>query len=586
VGYNSDGFDWNYLVNRGAILGIKPKEIYPTMVRRKNPATHMMESVWTYMINGKYTLDLHSFMSNPSIKNYAFGGKYDNTRLEDVATGILGYGKYEHDLWFSDMSSAELAFYNLKDTELLIDLLDHNNEIIYQLMIMLMRLGNITFKDISRKMISATLKGYVDSILKVFNYLPPNRVQLESVGQIQSISATGKSFKGALVIDPTDPKYNSRGVHFDVIAVDYQSLYPSEIKNRNISFETINCGHKSCKKNTVPELDHYICDQKVGFLSIILGFIRDARVYYFKPEKKNNPEFGVIEQALKVLINAGYGVFSSKMFEYYCPPLGEIVTAYGRNDITAVFDKVENDGSKVLYADTDSAFLESDMDYVQGLINWVREHIGLELGIDYIAQFMVLYRSKNYLMNIDGKFNIKGMTGKKKHTPPIIKEIFQNVLEITKEMNKETYPLIKKRILEAMQKYYYYIKDTHEDEIDPAMFKVSQTISKAPNDYDKPTIAARAGMAMANHINAKLDRKVAIQKIVPAGSIIEYIYVDKGFNVTKTGKPVRPLPLTEGYMIDRNAYINNMISVLSQITECFGISEDEIKGQNTLEGFF
>ena len=591
MGYNIDDFDFPYLLTRAELFGLKYEHIWGRTEQIYNVWTQKTESRTIKGITNKFLIDLYTFMSNPSIKNYPFAGRYERNSLEDVAQGLLGTGKVKHEKWFNEMSSAELAYYNLVDTQLIIDLMEYEDEIIFKLMIMLMRIGGLTIESICRRRISATLKGYVDNMLYEWNMISPNRKQLNNVGQIQSSSSTGKGFMGALVIDPTPSGENTRGVHFNVIAVDYQSLYPSEINRRNISFETINCAHGDCKKNNpVPNNDspitHHVCDRIQGILSELLGFVRDGRVYFFKPQKKNNPQFGIIEQTLKVLINAGYGVFSSPVFDYYCPPFGEIVTAWGRHDIKRVFDKVREDGRQLLYADTDSCFIgETDQEYIDGLIEWTRDNINLELGIDYIADFMVLYRSKNYFMKIGDKFMVKGMLGKKKHTPPIIKEAFENLTTLTKMMTKENYEEIKQKIIVVIRKYKTYIQN--KDGLQPEMFKVTMGLSKSPDSYNTPTLQSRAGMAIANKMNDDMERRVATNKLVPAGSIIEYVYVDREYNIDDGGTPVRPLQMTEPQMINSHKYVESLLSATSQIYNCFGIIDSDIdEDQTTLEDWF
>ena len=283
-GFNIDNFDMPYLMTRGEIFGLRYEKVYARRQRVFNSMTQSHETRIIKGVKGKWMLDLYSFFANPSIRNYAFSGAYDNNSLEEVSQALLGYGKVEHELWYNEMSTAELSFYNIQDTQLIIDLFEHENEIVFQLMIMLMRLGGLTIESICRRMIGATLKGYVDALLNEMNYMFPNKPQLLSKGRIESVSNTGKGFKGAYVIDPVER--GTRGVHFDVWAVDYQSLYPSEIKDRNVCFSTVNCSHAECRENSVPELTHHLCTKQTGFLPIALGFIRDSRVYYFKPERK------------------------------------------------------------------------------------------------------------------------------------------------------------------------------------------------------------------------------------------------------------------------------------------------------------
>lgn len=584
AGHTIDHFDIPYLMNRAELFGLVYDEIYARYESVFNSVTKKSTTKIIKGIKGKWLIDLGLFMANPSIRNYAFSGAYDTNSLEDISQALLGYGKVQHELWFSDMSSAELGFYNIQDTQLIIDLLEYNNEIIFQLMIMLMRLGGLTIESVCRRMVSATLKGYFDFMFDEMNMMYPNFSQLMSRGKIMSASNTGKRFKGAFVFDPSPSGENTRGVHFNVWAVDFQSLYPSEIKERNICFSTANCIHEECKENKVPYLSHHMCGKITGFLPIVLGFIRDSRVYFFKPERKNNPEYGIIEQTLKVLINAGYGVVSSPNFEYYCPPVGESVTAWGRYDINRVFDKVEEDEEETLYADTDSAFIdETEREYIEELIIWTRENTGLELGVDYIADFMVLYRSKNYFMKIGDKFNIKGMLGIKKNTPPIIKEAFDNVLEVIKGMTKENYEETRSNIIRVIREYKNYILGGDID--DPSYFISPQTMTKEITKYKRPTTASRCALMMANKMNSELDRKVSVDKLVPEGSIVDVIYVDSLYRLD-SGTPVRPLSLTENHMIDRRKYVERLQSVVSQVYIPFDITWEEIEGQQDLNEWF
>ncbi len=89
-----------------------------------------------------------------------------------------------------------------------------------------------------------------------------------------------KKYRGGLVIEPKE------GIHFDVVVMDFASLYPSIIKVRNISYETVRCPHEECKKNTIPQTNHWACSKKNGLTSMIIGSLRDLRVNYYKSLSK------------------------------------------------------------------------------------------------------------------------------------------------------------------------------------------------------------------------------------------------------------------------------------------------------------
>ena len=148
--------------------------------------------------------------------------------------------------------------------------------------------------------------------------------------------------------------------------MDFASLYPSIIKVRNISYETVRCPHEECKKNTIPETNHWVCSKKNGLTSLLIGSLRDLRVNYYKHLSKNQSlseeqrqQYTVVSQALKVILNASYGVMGAEIFPLYYLPAAEATTAIGRHTILETIKKCQEIGIEVLYGDTDSLFVKT-----------------------------------------------------------------------------------------------------------------------------------------------------------------------------------------------------------------------------------
>ena len=65
-------------------------------------------------------------------------------------------------------------------------------------------------------------------------------------------------------------------------------------------------------------------------------------------------------------------------------------------------------------------------------MQWARETLGVDLEIDKQYRYVVFSDlKKNYLGVLsDGTVDVKGLTGKKSHTPPFIRKAFYDTLEI------------------------------------------------------------------------------------------------------------------------------------------------------------
>ncbi|MFX0186081.1 MAG: DNA polymerase domain-containing protein, partial [Candidatus Hodarchaeota archaeon] len=202
------------------------------------------------------------------------------------------------------------------------------------------------------------------------------------------------------------------------VTITGNSLYPSIIGTFNLSYETIKCKHKECGKNKVPQTNYWVCTKKRGIMADIVGFIKDVRIKWLKPEsKKDTPLknfYQILERSIKVLVNASYGVFGSANFALYCLPVADSTTAYGRDAIEKTIQKAQTLGIKVLYGDTDSVFLLSPTkDQINVIIQWSKKDLGVGLEMEKIYRYVVLSeRKKNYFgVYPDSRVDVKGLMG-------------------------------------------------------------------------------------------------------------------------------------------------------------------------------
>jgi DNA polymerase I len=226
-------------------------------------------------------------------------------------------------------------------------------------MILLARIAKTSIEDICRKQISRWIQNQFYWEHRRLNYLIPNPDDIKKHSRASGTRAVieGKKYAGALVIEP--PK----GVFFNVIVLDVASLYPSIIKRYNLSYETVD--YEKCRQDKrVKIIDetgkeiHFVCMEKPGLTAQITGLLRDYRVGLYKKKAKDKslPEnvrawYDVVQRAMKVFINASYGVFGADTFPLYSPAVAESVTAMGRKSLYSILKKVAEIGVKVLYGD-------------------------------------------------------------------------------------------------------------------------------------------------------------------------------------------------------------------------------------------
>jgi len=382
-----------------------------------------------------------------------------------------------------------------------------------------------------------------------------------------------KKYRGGLVVDPKE------GIHFDVVVMDFASLYPSIIKVKNLSYETVRCSHEECKKNTIPQTNHWMCSKRNGITSIIIGSLRDLRVNYYKSLSKKETlseeqrqQYTVVSQALKVILNASYGVMGAEIFPLYFLPAAEATTAIGRHTILETIKKCEAIGIEVLYGDTDSIFVKNPSEQqIQKVIEQAKIDHGVDLEIDKEYRYCVLSnRKKNYLgVTKDGKVDVKGLTGKKSHTPAFIKKLFYELLDIlSKVQTMDDFEQAKNQISEKIANCARKIQDK-EIPLEDLTFNVM--ISKSPSEYVK---------TIPQHIRAA--KQLESIREVKKGDKISFVKI-----LNKPG--VRPIELAKKEEIDTKKYMEFMESTLDQITSSMDMDFDTILGkpkQTGLDEFF
>ena len=563
ITYNGDEFDLPYLYNRAERLGIKKED---------NPLYMMRDSA---TLKHGVHLDLYRTLSNRSFQIYAFSQSYTDFSLNSVSKALLGKEKIDYGIDLSDLNLYQTANYCYNDALITYELTSFNHDLLMNLLVIIARIGRMPIDDIARLGVSQWIRSLLYYEHRQRNALIPRREDLQkrSEGVTSDAVIKDKKYRGGLVVDPKE------GIHFNVVVMDFASLYPSIIKVKNLSYETVRCSHEECKKNTIPQTNHWACTKRNGLTSIIIGSLRDLRVNYYKSLSKKETlseeqrqQYTVVSQALKVILNASYGVMGAEIFPLYFLPAAEATTAIGRFTILETIKKCESIGIEVLYGDTDSIFIKDpSSDQIKNVIEQAKKDHGVDLEVDKVYRYCVLSnRKKNYLgVTKEGKVDVKGLTGKKSHTPGFIKKLFYELLDIlSKVQTMEDFKRAKRQVSEKIATCAKKIEDK-EIPLEDLTFNVM--ISKSPSEYVK---------TVPQHIRAA--KQLEMIREVKKGDKISYVKI-----LNKPG--VKPVELAKKEEIDSKKYMEFMEATLDQITSSMDMDFDTILGkpkQTGLDEFF
>jgi len=561
ITFNGDGFDIPYLVKRAENLLIE--NTYNPFIMLRDSST---------LKNGIH-VDLYRTFSNRSYQIYAFNNRYTDFSLDSVSKALLNKSKLYHGSNIMNLKLYELARYCFNDAQLTYELTSFDDDILMNLFVVISRIAKMPIDDISRMGVSQWIRSLLYYEHRQNNIIIPRRDELENRSADVRSNAVikDKKFRGGLVVEPIE------GIHFNVVVMDFASLYPSIIKIRNLSYETTRCIHQDCKHNTITETNHWSCMKKNGLTSSIIGSLRDLRVNYYKHLfKKSDVEeqklSGTISQALKVILNASYGVMGAEIFPLYFLPAAEATTAIGRHTILETIKKCKENSICVLYGDTDSLFLKNPTEeQIKFVIDNAKNEHNVDLEIDKKYRYVALSkRKKNYFgVTDDGKVDVKGLTGKKSHTPLFIKNLFQELLKIlAKIKSKDDFDNAK---IQISTKIAQCAKMLTSKKISLNELAFNVMISKSPAEYIK---------TVPQHIRAA--KLLESMKTVKKGDIISYVKI-----INKPG--VKPVEIARNEEIDSNKYMEFMEATLDQIISSMNLDFNTILGrpkQTGLDQFF
>ena len=607
ITYNGDDFDLPYLYARSQDPAIDPgmgvaitKQDIPIIMKRESFVKRGIQAEPVQIKNGIH-IDLFRTFQNRSVQIYAFSHKYSEYTLNAISEALLNDTKYEFEGDISELSTDKLAMYCLKDADLTFRLTSFNDNLLMKLLIVISRIGKMSIDDIARFGVNQWIRGMMYYEHRHQNALIPRRDELQAKGTASTTAIIKeKKYRGGLVVEPT------LGIHFNVIVVDFASLYPSIIKVHNLSYETVNCAHQSCKNDSsqrIPETSHWTCKEKRGLTSLLIGSLRDLRVKYYKYLSKDRALtteerqlYNVVSQAIKVILNASYGVMGAEIFPLYCLPVADATAAIGRSTTTKTIEKCKEIGIDVIYGDTDSLFLRNPSPTnVDRISSWARSNLGVDLEIDKQYRYIVFSElKKNYLGVLsDGTVDVKGLTGKKSHTPPFIRKAFYSVLDILSKVNSERdFESAKEKIKNIIQEN---AKNLDLGIISQEDLSFNVMVNKSPSKYGKRIYgginngsgvgggsgarslegkqleAASNFKGLPQHIKAA-KLLTDIGREVKAGDIISYVK-------TKTSDGVKPVGFAKPEEIDTEKYLETMEATFDQVLSSLNFNFKSLLGK-------
>ena len=335
---------WNVISFDLAVLERRARDLGCELVLGRGPAPLRVtreSSFWTAArarVEGRAALDGVDLMRGAFVD-------VEDYRLETVARALLGEGKTIagsgraaeiERLWRED--AAAFCAYNLKDAELVSRILETTG-----LVRLAVRRSLLTGMPLQR--VAASIASF-DSL-----YLPELRRRgfvAPSVRAARGLEP-GEATAGGAVLEPVT------GLHANVLAFDFRSLYPSLMLTFNI--DPLTHAPSPAADARVIRTPTGVCfAREKGIVPDIIERLLEVRA---EARRRGDP---LASQATKILMNSFYGVLATPACRFHSSAVANAITGAGQALLFWTKARVEELGHRVLYGDTDSLFVSAGLD--------------------------------------------------------------------------------------------------------------------------------------------------------------------------------------------------------------------------------
>lgn len=381
--------------------------------------------------------------------------------------------------------------------------------------------------------------------------------------------------RGGLIYNPP------LGFHENVAELDFVSMYPTIMVEKNVSPETVNC--RCCRNSMVPELGYTICEKREGIVPATLRTVVKKRAYYKAMKKKYKGKddalfrrYDARQNALKWMLVSCFGYLGYKNARFGRIEAHESVNAFSRDAILTAKEIAEMNGFHMLHAIIDCMWLKKEgatEDDYRSLCRTIGERVGIDISLEGIYNWILFPASKQdpeittanrYVgWYQSGEMKMRGIESRRHDTPKFIKTMQTTMLETMGQA--QTVDDLQAMLPELLRIAGDFIATLRSGRANPMELVLRRHITKEAGEY------------MNNSISAVVSQLVENMGVhLSAGESIEFIILDQsGKRKPEKAKPLALYAFEDGYDIE--TYTEFALKAVATLLEPFGYTAETLE---------
>jgi DNA polymerase-2 len=371
------------------------------------------------------------------------------------------------------------------------------------------------------------------------------------------------------------------GLHQDVGAVDFISMYPGIMVRFNISPETAGAGGID-PRNLAP-LDEppgaSAQQHGLGLVPLTLAPLLNKRVA-FKHLLANLPAWDprrapdkAPAAAHKWLLVTCFGYLGYKNARFGRIEAHEAVTAYGREALLRAKEAAEDLGFTVLHLYVDGlwvkkAGVKKPVDF-EPLLEAIAERTGLPIALDGVYRWVAFLPSRvdarlpvaNRYFGVfqDNSLKVRGIEARRRDAPEFVSETQIQILKLlARPQEASGWP---QAVDQAVRLLRHRLAELRAGQVPLAALVVRQRLSRSLEEYRTPSPAARAAAQLQT-----------VGKETRPGQRVAFLYLRGASGVHAWNLPEAPNPAS----VDLERYAELLLRAAGAVLQPWGITEEEL----------
>lgn len=574
-GHNINGFDLPFILTRFEVLNIQSD------IGRSEKRSFSKKLNYGFIprISGRVVVDTYEILKKDPWVKFK---RYD---LGTVSEQMLGIGKVDlkgstiteiTDAWNGNGKLEKIVEYCRRDSELVMKILFEKN--ILDKFFEIAKASGLLLQDA----LGGQAQRHEFKLLEEFH-----KRDILMPCKPTSLNYDRTELKGAIVLEP------ETGFHEWIICLDFTSMYPSIIRAFNICTTTFFKEDLEVDYREAPNGSRFVKPNvREGVIPHVLKEYMERRALakklYRETEDQEERRLLTAEQlALKDLANSLYGYTGYGRSRLFIMDIANAITSLGRDAITRTKKLIEeNFPAKVIYADTDSVFLKTDVkdfdecrDFGSKISEFISEKLyGLDLKFEKTYRTFLIMAKKRYAgwaFEKDhgewvGKIDMKGIETVRRDWCDLSTETLREVIDII---------LKEQDIKKASKQVRNVIDDIANEKIPLEKLAVRKGVTKSLDKYD--------GLQPHVELAKKILQRDKTRTVV--GQRLEYVII-KGNQLLSKRAEEPDYVKEHNLKLDTQYYIHSqLLPPLQRFFEACGMSSSEliegVKQKNLFDSF-